>query len=78
MWQSIVWDELQQGFYYTKMDDNWREKELYYHKLGTQQSTDKLLYKENDQTFSIGIDKTSDYKYVVLNSRSSTSTESNI
>ena len=72
---SIIWDELEQGFFYTKMDDKWRSKELYYHKLGAQQKDDTLLYKEKDETFYVSIDKTSDYKYIILHSGNSTSTE---
>ena len=72
---TIIWDELEQGFFYTKMDDKWRATELYYHKLGTQQEKDPLLYKEKDQTFSIGIHKTSDYKYIILDAGSSNSDE---
>jgi len=72
---SIIWDELEQGFYYTKMDDKWRATELYYHKLGAKQKEDKLLYKEKDPTFRIGVGKTSDYKYIIIGTSSSTSDE---
>ena len=72
---SIVWDELEQGFFYTKMDDKWRATELYYHRLGAQQKDDVLLYKEKDETFRISISKTSDYKYIILDASSSTSDE---
>ncbi|NRA74153.1 MAG: S9 family peptidase [Rickettsiales bacterium] len=72
---SIVWDELEQGFFYTKMDEKWRATELYYHKLGTEQKKDKLIYKEQDHTFQIGLHKTSDYKYIIVNISSSTSDE---
>jgi oligopeptidase B len=72
---SIVWDELDKGFFYTKMDASWRATEFYYHKLGTQQKDDPLLYKEKDPIFSISIEKTSDYKYVILSVGSSDSNE---
>lgn len=72
---SIIWDELEHGFFYIKMDEKWRATELYYHKLGTEQKKDKLLYKEKDHVFQIGIHKTSDYKYIILNASSNTSDE---
>lgn len=71
----IVWDEDSKGFYYTKVDDKWRPNELYYHKLGTTQKEDILIYKELDYTFRIRIGKSSSYKYILVDVESSNSTE---
>jgi oligopeptidase B len=72
---SIVWDETSSGFYYTKVNDKWRANKLFYHKLGNKQSEDKLIYHEKDQTFRIGLEKSSDYKYIIVAISSSTSVE---
>lgn len=72
---TAVWDEFCTGFFYVKMDDNWRATEVYYHLLGTKQTSDKLIYKERDKTFRASVDKTSDDKYILLNISSSTSSE---
>ncbi len=72
---SIIWDEKNTGFYYTKVNDKWRPNKLYYHKLGDKQNNDKLIYHEKDNTFSISISKSSDYKYILISVSSSTSAE---
>lgn len=72
---DIVWNETGEGFYYQEVDNNWRPNKLYYHKLGTDQKLDKLIYQELDDTFRIGISKTSDYKYIAVEVSSSDSSE---
>lgn len=72
---DAVWNETGEGFYYTKLDDKWRPNTLYYHKLGTEQKDDILLYKEKDHIFRIGIGKTTDREYIILGISSSTSSE---
>lgn len=72
---GIVWQEDGSGFYYTKVDDKWRPNKLYYHELGTSQKDDKLIYYEKDTTFRVGVSKSSDYKYILVEVSSSTSDE---
>lgn len=72
---GIIWQENGAGFYYTKVDDKWRPNKLYYHKLGTSQQDDKLIYYEKDTTFRVGVSKSSDYKYIFVEVSSSTSDE---
>jgi oligopeptidase B len=72
---DITWNETGHGFYYTKLDDKWRANRLYYHRLGTSQEEDLLLYKEEDHVFSIGVGKTTDRKFIIIGIASSTSTE---
>jgi len=52
---NCVWDAQSQGFFYTKLDDNHRQSDVYYHKLGEQQSNDQLVYHENDPGFFVGV-----------------------
>ena len=72
---DIIWNETGEGFYYIKLDDKWRPNRLYYHRLGTNQEQDILLYKEEDHIFRIGIGKTTDRKFIILGISSSTSSE---
>lgn len=52
---QIVWDAKSEGFFYTKMDENHRPSELYYHRLNTEQSQDKLIFSEKDPGFFLNI-----------------------
>lgn len=72
---SLVWSESGKGFYYVKVDDKWRPTKMYFHKLGTDQSEDKMIYHEQDPVFRIDLDKTSDDKYIIVETSSSTSCE---
>jgi len=72
---DVVWNETGEGFYYTKVDEKWRQNRLYYHRLGTDQEQDLLIYKEDDDIFRIGIGKTTDRQFIILGISSSTSSE---
>ncbi len=50
-----VLDARNQGFFYAKMDDNHRPSQLFYHRLGTAQSDDWLVYEETDAGFFMGV-----------------------
>jgi oligopeptidase B len=62
---DIVWHEGLQGFFYTKLEENWRTLKLYFHKLGTDQDDDKLIFEEKDETFRVGIYSSSDDRYML-------------
>ncbi len=68
---SIVWANDNSGFYYNLLDENWRPNKIFFHKLGTKQSNDKLIYHENDNTFRVAVSKSRDEKYIFVNSSSS-------
>ena len=72
---SIVWDSNSSGFFYIKCGDDWRAKEVYYHKLNTEQTADPLVFKEQDETFWVSISKTSDDRHLVISSKSGSSNE---
>lgn len=52
---DIVWDARSEGFFYTSVDENHRPSKLYYHKLGSSQKTDKLVFEEQDTGFFLGV-----------------------
>ncbi|MGK4495522.1 oligopeptidase B, partial [Klebsiella pneumoniae] len=43
---EIVWNSDGSGFYYSKLNDNWRSDKVFFHYLGTQQQDDILIYQE--------------------------------
>lgn len=51
----VVWDAASEGFFYTKMDENHRPSELYYHRLGQDQASDHLIFREDDAGFFLGV-----------------------
>ncbi|SPU26225.1 Protease 2 [Candidatus Bartonella washoeensis] len=51
----IVWDAKSEGFFYTKMDENHRPSQLYYHRLHTDQSQDKLIFCEDNPGFFLHV-----------------------
>jgi oligopeptidase B len=72
---AIVWDRNSKGFFYVKLNDQRRSTKVYYHELGKSESQDRLVYKEEDETFPVNIRKTSDNKYLIINSYSNEGNE---
>lgn len=50
-----AWDAKSEGFFYTRLDENHRPSKVFYHKIGTQQADDKLIYEETDPGFFLGV-----------------------
>lgn len=50
-----IWDAKSEGFYYTKLDANHRPNEIFYHRLGTKQSDDRLIYREEDAGYFVSV-----------------------
>ncbi len=73
---DAAWDATDEGFYYSRYDapgegdllkkTNYFQK-LYYHKLGTQQEVDQLIYERPDhKEWGFGGEVTQDGKYLVI------------
>ncbi len=50
-----VWNAGSDGFYYTRVDANHRPSRLFYHKVGTPESEDRLIHEEKDPGFFMGV-----------------------
>jgi len=50
-----VWDATSEGFFYTLLDENHRPSKVFYHRIGTEQAQDKLIYEEQDPGFFLGV-----------------------
>ena len=72
---EIVWNSDSKSLFYMKMDEEHRPFELFMHVLGTNQSEDIQLFKEDDQKFWLDIDKTQDGKYLIVASASTETSE---
>ncbi len=56
-----------QYIFYSKLDKNHRPRKIYRHKLGTNPKTDRLIYEEKSEAFTVGIGLSSDEKYFFIN-----------
>lgn len=61
-----TWDASYDGIFYTKMDANHRPSKVFYHKMGTAQSEDKLIYEEQDSGFFMGVGGTRLDDYIII------------
>ncbi|MBE2223531.1 MAG: S9 family peptidase [Anaerolineae bacterium] len=64
---SLEWANDNRTLFYTIQDDAWREYKLFRHTLGDDPTQDPELYHEVDERFMIGLDKTKDDAYIMLN-----------
>lgn len=63
---SLVWTANNDALLYGLANENWRTDNVRLHKLGTPLSADKLLYKEADIGFGVGIGKTAADNFIVI------------
>ena len=65
---SILFSYNSKYFFYTKLDNNHRSKEIYLREIYGKNKRDKLIYKEHVDRFTVRISATSDEKYYVISS----------
>jgi oligopeptidase B len=73
---GIEWANDNQTIFYMTLDEAERPYRLFSHKIGTDISQDRLLFQENDETYSMFINKTRDDAYIFTHLHSTKSTES--
>jgi oligopeptidase B len=62
-----VFDARADGFFYTRLDENHRPSKLFYHRLGTAQAEDWLIYEETDPGFFMGVGQSRLNDFVFIN-----------
>ena len=64
-----VWNAANDGFLYTRVDENHRPSKLFFHALGTDASEDRLVYEESDPGFfmDVGGSRNDDWIFVSIN-----------
>lgn len=73
---SIAWAADSHTLFYTTEDEvTKRQDKLFRHRLGDSNADDALIYEERDERFNIGIGKTRDGKYLLLEAGSHTTSE---
>ncbi len=73
---SAAWAADNKTVFYTRKDENTlRPYQVYRHVLGTDVSTDRLIFEENDETYSCGVYSTKSRKYILISSYAKLSTE---
>lgn len=73
---SIAWAADSQTLFYTTEDDvTKRQDHLFRHRLGDNVAEDAVVYEETDERFNLGVGKTRDGKYLLLEAGSHTTSE---
>lgn len=73
---NVAWANDNRTLFYTKQDPaTLRWHRIYRHELGTDPSTDILVYEEKDETFSCSVFKTKSKKYIMIASSQTLSDE---
>ncbi len=63
---SIVWSSDSAGLVYGLANEHWRTDNTYYHRLGDDPKAAKLLYKEDDIGFAVGVGITAQEDWIVI------------
>jgi oligopeptidase B len=63
---SIVWSSDSKGVVYGLANENWRTDNAWYHRLGDELTQAKLLYKEQDIGFGVGVGLTAQEDWIVI------------
>ncbi len=72
---SVTWSLDNKSFFYSKLDKYHRPRQIFKHVIGTSVDRDQLIFEENDETFTCGIDITSDEKYFIISTSDHITTE---
>ncbi|RUM97359.1 S9 family peptidase [Pseudaminobacter arsenicus] len=64
-----VWNATDDGFFYTRLDQNHRPSKILFHKLGTDHAVDRLVYEETDPGFfmNVGGARRNDWIFIGIN-----------
>jgi oligopeptidase B len=73
---SIAWAADSTTLFYTTEDEvTKRHDHVFRHRLGDSAAQDGVVYEEKDERFNVGVDKTKDCKYLLMESGSHTTSE---
>ncbi|WP_422116370.1 S9 family peptidase [Brachybacterium sp. UNK5269] len=65
----------QQWLFYARVDEAWRQHQVWRHRIGSPVGTDELVIEETDERFTIGFDRSRDGSTLIIQSASTTTTE---
>ena len=72
---GIAFSTDQQWLFYARVDEAWRQHQIWRHRIGGDPAEDVLVLEEPDERFMIGFDRSRDGSALVLQSGSTTTTE---
>ncbi len=72
---NVTWALDNKSFFYSKLDQYHRSRQIFKHVLGTSADQDQLIFEEKDETFTCGISITSDEKYFIIGTSDHITTE---
>jgi oligopeptidase B len=75
---SVAWAADGRTLFYTTENDARRSYRLYRHVVGTSRERDTLVYEEKDDRFDVSISRTASGRFLVLDSRSLTTSEARV
>ena len=76
---SLIWAADNATLFYTVEDEEQkRQYQLWRHTRGTDHTADMLVFQDDDERFNLGVGRTSDGKFLVLESASHITTESRV
>jgi oligopeptidase B len=61
--------------FYTAVDDNHRPSKVFRHRIGTEPSSDALVYEEHDPGFFVGVDVTEDHSQIIISAHDHVTSE---
>ena len=72
---AVTWGLDSKSFFYCKLDEYHRPRQIFKHNLGTPNDTDELIFEEEDETFTCSISLTADEKFFIISTSDHISTE---
>jgi oligopeptidase B len=61
-----VWNAGDDGFFYTRLDDNHRPSKVFFHALGDKSENDRLIYEETDPGFFMDVSGTRANDWIMI------------
>lgn len=72
---GLVWSKDASVVFYTRLDDAWRQFQVWRHTVGTPVEQDRLVVTEPDELFTVDIEASSDERWMVVGARSTTTAQ---
>lgn len=63
---SGAWSADCDGFFYTRVDANHRPSKVYFHRIGTDSASDRLVYEETDPGFFVSVDGSRNDEWIFI------------
>jgi oligopeptidase B len=72
---GIVWHENGKGFFYCKLNKNWRPDQVFYHQINTPIEDDILVCEEQDARYRLSVYKSASKRFIFVGSYAKESSE---